>query len=206
MNNSFDLMAQSFDTDYRIKRANIVANEIKKRINISKKDNVLEFGCGTGLVTVNLISSINNISLVDSSEGMLNQLKHKLSTITTNTKINIFNNIFANSIKKTTYDLIYSSMVLHHIKDIELFSKRFNELLCVNGTLCIIDLLPVDKSYHINEPDFDGYHGFNPEWIINILEEQGFRKEIYDVIYNDSKVINNERINYSLFILIMNKS
>jgi len=206
MNNSFDLMAQSFDTDYRIRRANIVANEITKRINLLQKDRILEFGCGTGLVTVNLINGFNNISLVDSSEGMLNQLKHKLSTIATNAEINIFNDIFANEIKPNTYNLIYSSMVLHHIKRIDLFGKRFNELLCTNGTLCIIDLLPVDKAYHINEPDFDGYHGFIPEWIINIFEEQGFKKEIYDVIYNDSKVINNKRIDYSLFILIMNKS
>ena len=206
MNNSFDLMAQSFDTDYRIRRANIVANEIKKRINLLQKDRVLEFGCGTGLVTVNLINGINNISLVDSSEGMLNQLKHKLSTITTNAEINIFNDLFDNNLKQNTYDLIYSSMVLHHIKNIEFFCKRFNELLRADGTLCIVDLVPVDKAYHKNEPDFDGHHGINPEWLITILEEQGYVKEVYDVIYTDSKVINNKRIDYSLFILIMNKS
>ena len=70
-------MAQSFDTDYRIKRATIIGKEIGKRINLFEKTNVLEFGCGTGLITTTLINKISNIALVDSSEGMLNQLQIK---------------------------------------------------------------------------------------------------------------------------------
>jgi Methylase involved in ubiquinone/menaquinone biosynthesis len=198
-------MAQTFDTDYRIKRANIVAHEITQRIDLSKNKNVLEFGCGTGLVTVNLIENMNNLSLIDSSEGMLHQLKVKLSTMHANNKINLYNDLFDNNLLANTYDLIYTSMVLHHIKNIDLYGNRFNELLSVNGTLCIIDLLPVAKEYHINEPEFDGYHGFDPAWLIKQLENQGFEKELCDVIYNDSKSINNKIIDYSLFLLIMKK-
>lgn len=198
-------MAQSFDTDYRMKRASVIGEEIQKRINLSEKINVIEFGCGTGLITTNIINTINKITLVDTSEGMLNQLKSKLSNIDSNKKVTVYSDLFSADLLINTYDLIYSSMVLHHIKEIDLFAKRFNELLCKSGTLCIIDLLPVDKDYHINEPDFDGYHGFNPHWLIKQMENNGFIKEEYDEIYTDTKEINDKLIKYSLFILIMNK-
>ena len=203
--NSFDTMAQSFDTDYRIKRARIIAEEINKRINVSDKSNVLEFGCGTGLITTNLIENINNLALVDSSEGMLEQLKAKLSNISVNKQITVYNDLFSTDLALYTYDLIYSSMVLHHIKNIGLFAQRFSKLLCQNGTLCIIDLLPVDKDYHINEPDFEGYDGFEPKWLMNQLESNGFVQKQYNVIYTGTKEINGKVIEYSLFILIATK-
>jgi ubiquinone/menaquinone biosynthesis C-methylase UbiE len=205
MSNSFDIMAQSFDTDYRITRANTVSQRIKQEIDLINKHNILEFGCGTGLITTNIINTINQISLVDSSEGMLNQLKVKLSKLTTNKRINIYTDLFDKTIVTNSYDLIYSSMVLHHIKNIELFGNRFNTLLVKNGTLCIIDLFPVDKDYHINEPDFDGYHGFDPDWLTKQFETIGFKKDKCDVIYTDSKRINDKVINYSLFMLLMKK-
>ncbi len=199
-------MAQSFDTDYRIKRATIIGKEIDKRINMSEKTNVLEFGCGTGLITTTLINKISKISLVDSSAGMLKQLQIKLSSINSNKKISVHNDLFSNDLELNSYDLIYSSMVLHHIKEIELFIKRFNELLCKSGTLCIVDLLPVDKDYHINESDFDGFHGFEANWLIDQIERNGFIKKEYDVIYTDTKEMNGKKITYSLFIMIFNKS
>ena len=205
MTDSFDKMARTFDTDYRMKRANKVAHEIAQRIDLSQKHNVLEFGCGTGLVTFNLIKNMNNLSLIDSSEGMLAQLKMNLSAICANKTISIYNDLFAISILLNSYDLIYTSMALHHIKNIGLFGNRFNELLSKDGTLCIVDLLPVDKEYHINEPDFEGYHGFDPDWLTKQLENQGFKKERCDVIFSDSKKINNKTIDYSLFMLIMKK-
>jgi ubiquinone/menaquinone biosynthesis C-methylase UbiE len=157
------------------------------------------------LITIELIQDINNLTLVDSSEGMLNQLKIKLSTLNLKKEIYINTDLFSESIKLDSYDLIYSSMVLHHIKIIDLFGKRFNELLLRNGSLCIIDLFPVNKEYHINEPDFDGYHGFDPDWLSKKLEKLGFEKESCRVIYNDSKEINSKIIDYSLFILLMRK-
>lgn len=201
--NSFDLMAQSFDTEYRISRARVVAEAIRDKIDLINKRNVLEFGCGTGLVTVNLIRDIDKLTLVDSSEGMLRELKTKLSKVCMDSMIHVHKDIFSHELIANSYDLLYSSMVLHHIHDIDSIAIRFNELLRDEGTLCIIDLLPVEKEYHSNETDFNGYHGFDPEWLTEQLSKQGFAKESIDIIYTDSKLINNKKVDYSLFMIIM---
>ncbi|WP_263486813.1 class I SAM-dependent methyltransferase [Clostridium estertheticum] len=75
---SFDDYAKTWDTDERIDRAKIVANEISKSIDINKNYSAMEFGCGTGLVSFNLYDKFKNITLVDSSKGMIDILGSKI--------------------------------------------------------------------------------------------------------------------------------
>ena len=65
---SFDKYASKWDTDKRIKRAEEVATEIRKRLRRSEYNQALEFGCGTGLVSYNLIDMMNQITMVDTSK------------------------------------------------------------------------------------------------------------------------------------------
>ena len=44
---NFDNDAKAWDTDERINRAKIVANEISNSININNDYSAMEFGCGT---------------------------------------------------------------------------------------------------------------------------------------------------------------
>lgn len=203
MENSFDAMAQSFDTDYRIQRARVVGDAISKLIAIEPQHNVLEFGCGTGLVTMTLIDKIGKITLVDTSEGMLEQLRKKMMKACSNIRISIHNDIFSDEIRPDSFDLIYTSMVLHHVNDIDSITIRFKHLLRKGGRVCIVDLLPVGEEYHRNEPDFDGHHGFDPDWLIQRFCDNGFEKEHYEVIYRDFKESDSKKIDYSLFLLSM---
>ena len=86
-------MAEEFDTQYRIDRAQIIADTIKRELNLPEMTNVMEFGCGTGLITLNLLDSLQAITLVDSSKGMLIVLKDKINKINLNKKISIYNDI-----------------------------------------------------------------------------------------------------------------
>lgn len=206
MGNSFDAMAQSFDTDYRIQRAQAVGDAIGKSVNIDPQHNVLEFGCGTGLVTMTLIDRIGNITLVDTSEGMLKQLRQKMKEVRSNTRIAIHNDIFSDEIKSGSFDVIYTSMVLHHINDIDSIAMRFGSLLRKGGRVCIVDLLTVGEEYHRKEPDFSGHHGFEPDWLIQLFSDAGFAKERYEVIYRDFKEIDLKKVDYSLFLLVMREA
>ncbi len=76
---NFDEMALTWDNGpRRVERAKIVANEITKVISNLDRMKGLEYGCGTGLLSFNLQSSLKHMTLADSSQGMLSVLKQKI--------------------------------------------------------------------------------------------------------------------------------
>jgi 16S rRNA A1518/A1519 N6-dimethyltransferase RsmA/KsgA/DIM1 with predicted DNA glycosylase/AP lyase activity len=75
---SFDNDAMTWDTDKRIDRARIIADKISNSISFNENYSVMEFGCGTGLVSFNLYKKYRSIALVDSSKGMIDILNLKI--------------------------------------------------------------------------------------------------------------------------------
>ena len=73
--NEFDIKAPNWDSDpAKVERAKRVAEVIKKTICLTKDMTAFEYGCGTGLLSLNLYPYLNNIYLADSAEGMLSVL------------------------------------------------------------------------------------------------------------------------------------
>ena len=201
----FDEQANQWDTEYRIKRARRISDEIKKRVLFEPNNKVLEFGCGTGLISMNLVDGIQQITCVDNSEGMLSILKNKIDKELKEEKFIVENDLFSENINKESFDGIYSSMALHHVKDIEKIGVQFNNLLKTNGKLCIVDLMPDDGTFHRNEPDFDGHNGFDPKELSGKYAKLGFREGYKNVFFSDVKKSEEKDFGYSLFILVMFK-
>ena len=70
------------------------------------------------------------------------------------------------------FDIIYNQMVMHHIKDINTIFRKFYHLLSPGGILAIADLYPEDNSFH--DGALDVQHGFDPDYLKEILHQQGF--------------------------------
>ena len=104
--------------------------------------------------------------------------------------------------KKEKFDLIYTSLTLHHIIDTEKIIKKFYSLLNENGMLCIIDLDKEDGSFHINQKDFNGHNGFEHRYMENIFESVGFSNIESDTFYNGEKIYKEKTIPYSLFYTV----
>lgn len=198
---SFDEYAKNWDTDIRIKRAKVVSSEIIKSIDIKDNSSAMEFGCGTGLISFNIYDRFKSITLIDSSHGMIDIVKDKIAkyeiTNMTPYKIDILNE----KVQSKSFDVIFSSMVLHHIDDTFKIIRKFYELLNTAGTLCIVDLDKEDGSFHKNEPDFKGHNGFDQEELKNILIKAGFKDVEINTFYEDKKVLDDKEIDYSLFLL-----
>ncbi|GFZ29548.1 S-adenosylmethionine-dependent methyltransferase [Clostridium zeae] len=197
----FDEYAKGWDTEKRISRAKIIAKELENFIHINKRLSAMEFGCGTGLISFNLHDKLKEITLIDSSEGMLHIVKSKVETYKINNVVIKKIDIEANSVIDEKYDIIYSSMVLHHIDDTKSIISKLYELLNNEGCLCIIDLNKEDGRFHKNETDFHGHNGFNQAELIKIFENAGFKEVKAYTFYFDSKDIGDEVIEYSLFII-----
>ena len=99
------------------------------------------------------------------------------------------------------FDLIYTSMALHHIKDIETTLNTLYNLLSKSGHLCIVDLVKDDGSFHKDESDFDGHNGFDQNELALLLNKIGFHDVSSKVIYNDLKDVSGVKSKYSLFLM-----
>ena len=198
---NFDEYAKLWDTDERINRAKIIANEIINSIDNYENVSAMEFGCGTGLVSFNLYDKFKKITLIDSSNGMMEILNSKINECKVNNMVTNCVDILEEDSLDTKFDVIYNSMVLHHIKDTEAIIKKFHELLNKDGYLCIVDLDEEDGSFHKKYPDFDGHNGFNQEKLKSILLKVGFNDIESNTFYYDEKIIEGQKINYSLFLM-----
>lgn len=74
-----------------------------------------------------------------------------------------------------------------------------------NGTLCIVDLNEDDGRFHKNEVGFNGHNGFSQEWMKSILEVNGFSNIKSQTFYKSIREINNEEVEYSLFLMTDDK-
>ena len=198
---SLDEYAKGWDTDKRINRAKIIANEIVNSMNTSEGYSAMEFGCGTGLVSFNLYDKFKKITLIDSSKGMIDILNSKISKYKVNNMVAKHLDIVNENSVNETFDVIYNSMVLHHIHNTAEIIKCFHELLNDDGYLCIVDLNEEDGGFHEKYPDFDGHNGFNQEELKEILVRAGFDNIESNTFFYDEKNIEDEKINYSLFLM-----
>ena len=74
----FDQVAASWDQNpARLKLASDVAHAISQQAQLTPDMDVLDFGCGTGLLTLHLQPKVRSITGVDSSEGMLAVLRKR---------------------------------------------------------------------------------------------------------------------------------
>lgn len=203
---SFDIEAINWDNEKRKVRAKVIAEEISKVTQIKKQWDALEFGCGTGLVSFNLYDKFENITLVDISKGMIEMLNSKIEKYEINTMkayqidINKEHNLSENN-----YDIIYSSMALHHIIDTDTTLKSLYRLLKKDGYLCIVDLDEEDGSFHKEEKDFIGHNGFNQKVLKNLMLKIGYKEFEINTFYNDEKTVEGRNVKYSLFCMVGRK-
>ena len=198
---SFDKKAKDWDDNRRIQRSKVIAEKIIDYVNLQETFSGLEFGCGTGLISLNLYDKLGKITCIDTSSGMIKQLEdkvaeHNLDKITV-TQLNINDDHDL----KSEYDIIYSSMSLHHVTSLEETLQNFYDLLQDGGQLCIVDLDKEDGSFHSQESNFLGYNGFEQKELSQLLEQVGFNNIMSETFYNDERSIGNRNIEYSLFIM-----
>lgn len=194
--NNFNERAKDWDTESKIERSNAIAKSIKTNIKLDKNMSILDFGCGTGLLIFPLIEEVGSVHGIDLAPNMLDILKEKSKNhknLTTE-----LTGIFEIT---STFDLIMSSMVMHHIEDIRKLAKKLYDSLNPNGVIAIADLMKEDGSFH---DSLDGIYalGFSNEFLEQIFKGAGF-KEVQ--IVKNIFIIEKNNKKYPLFLLVGKK-
>ena len=119
------------------------------KINIKnlplKNIDILDIGCGGGLLSEPMSRLGANVTGIDASEKNIKIAKSHL--IKSKLKINYICGSPENLKIKKKFDVILNMEIVEHVNDLELFIKKSSELLKSNGLMFVATLNKTLKSY-----------------------------------------------------------
>jgi ubiquinone/menaquinone biosynthesis C-methylase UbiE len=202
----FDQKAKEWDKDpKKVERAKAFAKEIVDFIGNRNLKHAIEFGSGTGLVSFQLKDRFQAITLADNSSGMMEVLEEKIrNEFITNMKPFLIDDL--NDLTKLSgFDIIYTLLALHHVKNTDALLSYFSSILKTGGFICLGDLMTEDGSFHHKDPEFDGHKGFDTEKLKDRLTSVGFKIELDKIFHVIEKEHNAVMKKYPLFMIIGKK-
>lgn len=181
MTNRFDTEAVRWDEEpRRVRLAETIVEGMVRRLALTGREIVLDYGTGTGLIAINLRPRVGKIIAVDSSSGMLAVLKQKLERSGIDTIEPREWSIGQSTESLPRFDLIVSSMTLHHVKDTVAAAEVFGSLLGAGGRIAVADLDEENGEFH-SDPLATEHNGFNRCVLQGIFEKAGFSSiQFYD--------------------------
>jgi ubiquinone/menaquinone biosynthesis C-methylase UbiE len=202
----FDKVAGSWDEDpAKVRLANEIADTIISQVTLTSNMHVLDFGCGTGLLTLRLQPFVHSATGVDSSRGMLDVFNSKIGNQgLTNVSAKLLDLEKGDSLQGE-YHLVTSAMTLHHVSDVEPLINRFYQILLPGGSLCVADLDLDGGRFH---GDNTGvlHHGFDRAVLRSIFEKTGF-VNVRDLTATaiSKPTVNGELNTFTVFLIIGDK-
>ncbi|HYG36365.1 MAG TPA: methyltransferase domain-containing protein [Clostridia bacterium] len=172
----FDEMAAQWDNNpTRVELARVVGAAIGRAVPIEPHWRALDYGAGTGLLTLNLQPYVASLVALDSSAGMLEKLAQKATAAGINNIQTRQWNLEVQPFPETGFDLVLSSMTMHHLRDVPLVIRRLAALLKPGGWFAVTDLDKEDGSFH-GPVDDVFHHGFERNQVAQWLAEAGFNE------------------------------
>ncbi len=204
-NSHFDDKAREWDANPLFReRAEKIADAIRAEVALTASMSALDYGSGTGLLSFPLRHELGHITLQDSSTGMLAVLREKIANEGVSNMTVRQADLSQGALPDERYDLIYSSMTLHHIPDTRAILAAFHALLNAGGRLCIADLDKEDGSFH--GPGFEVHPGFDRANLASLCSEAGFSVVRFRTVFEIVKPQESGERSYPVFLLTAEKS
>jgi len=202
---NFDERAKDWDSDpKKVERARVVADAIRKAIQLSTSMNALEYGCGTGLLSFALQSDLGQITLADSSQGMLDVLSEKINEAGVTNMRPVRLDLTNDPLPDEHYQLTYSLLTLHHVHDAKSIIPKFHALLESNGYLLVADLDKEDGTFH-TDGTADVHKGFERAKLQKWVEDAGFGNVMFSTAFEIRKTIDDKEKVFPVFLMSAQK-
>ncbi|MGP5431263.1 class I SAM-dependent methyltransferase [Enterococcus malodoratus] len=180
--NVFEKMAERYDTAERKSLAQIITKEIEPEFH----GKIMDYGSGTGLVSLPLAHRAEELILVDAAENMLAVAEHKIQQQRL-TNAHVLHADFTDGAPRISVDTIMMSLVLLHIPDTKKILTELFELLPNGGKLLIVDFM---KNSSVSHPKV--HSGFDPAELTSLLKTIGFSKVNIHDFYHGEKIFMNQ--------------
>lgn len=190
----FEMIASVYDTSERIHIAKVSSDAIREYLVDTKRKNAIDFGCGTGLVGMNLLNDFKSMLFLDTSPNMIHQIKQKISDANLENVDTLCFDFEKDRLSDLHTDYIFMVQVLLHIQDVELLLSRLFDVLNEGGHLLIVDF---NKNENIVSDIV--HNGFEQEKLTEIITKIGFKNIQSKTIYSGSKLFMGQ--DASMFIL-----
>ena len=198
-------------------RIQYIKDNIIEHFNIKNKNNpfknidILDIGCGGGLLCEPLSRFGANVTGIDASEKNINVTK--IHSKKNNLKITYICSSPENLDLKKKFDVILNMEVVEHVNDVNFFIKKSSEFLKKDGLMFVATLNKTLKSYifgivgaeyimrwlPIGTHDCDKF--IEPSKLVKILENNSLKtKKIngmkFNPILDEWKISGDKSINY----------
>jgi ubiquinone/menaquinone biosynthesis C-methylase UbiE len=182
----FDSKARQWDDNPVFRERGLkIAEAVRAAVPLRRDMHALDYGCGTGLLSFPLRDELGAIMMADSSGGMLDVVREKIAAqgVTNMTALKL--DLLADPAPADRFDLIVTSMTLHHVPDTDHILRVFHDLLQPGGMLCIADLDQEDGSFHGIEVDV--HHGFDRAELSRRAANAGFADVQFQTVFSIAK-------------------
>ncbi len=202
---NFDERAKDWDSDpMKVERAGAMAEAIRRAIPLSADMSALEYGCGTGLLSFALQADLGQITLADTSQGMLDVLTEKIAAAGVTNMHPVRLDLSTDPLPTDRYQITYSLMTLHHIHDIKSILRKFHALLEPNGYLLVADLDKEDGTFH-TDGTADVHEGFDRAELQRQVEAAGFGNVTFSTAYEIKKKVGDVEKGFPVFLMSAQK-
>ena len=167
----FDQGAETWDEQPgRVQMAEGIASAILAQVPVRETMSCVDYGCGTGLVTLAILPHVRHVTGIDSSANMLARLREKTRGLTNVDTLHL--DLEVDSPPAIQVDLVFSAMTFHHIADVPRVLQALAGMLVPGGFLAVADLDAEDGSFHQN---MTGIHhsGFERAWVKAQMQAAG---------------------------------
>ena len=193
MKHDFNYKSETFDSPKNIFLANLVCQAVEKQIDLLSDKEILDFGGGTGLLSLPLAKQAEFVTLVDISEKMLEQARLKAVQQDIKNIQFLEQDLLEKPLEKE-FDFIVVCRVLHHMPDLDAALSLFHQHLKEDGKLLIADFTKTEANHH----------GFDIAELEKQLIEYGFSSVHSQILYSAEDLFQG---NYSeLFLTVAQKS
>ena len=190
----FEMIANIYDTPERIQIAKVSSDAFREYLVDAKSKSAIDFGCGTGLVGMNLLNDFHSMLFLDTSPNMINQIKQKIADFNIRNADTLCFDFEKESLSDLRADYIFMAQVLLHIDDYEFVLSRLFDVLNEGGHLLIVDF---NKNENIVSDIV--HNGFHQDELTDMMTKIGYKHIQSKTFYTGSKIFMGQ--DASMFIL-----
>jgi predicted TPR repeat methyltransferase len=195
----FNAIADQYDAPERLAVANASANAIRRIIGSAYGKTAIDYGCGTGLVGLQLLDLFENILFVDASQAMIRQVEAKITACHIGSAHTQCRDFLENPPAELEADYVFLVQVLLHEKRHKALLELMSGLLKPGGHLIIIDF---NKNEQVVSPDV--HNGFHQSSLCESLRSLSLEVVLSETFYNGERLFMNK--DASMFIIDCKKS
>jgi ubiquinone/menaquinone biosynthesis C-methylase UbiE len=197
----FDRSAGQWDAaPHRVQLAVAISKAVQREMRSMVAPRLLDYGAGTGLVSLPLAPLCSSVLAVDSSAAMLAKLEEKAVAAGIKNVATLQHNLETAPLEGVTCDVLVCSMTLHHVRDVKTLLTRFRSLLSPDGFLAIADLDKEDGSFHQEASDVHHF-GFRRDKMETALMDAGFTLVTAETVHRIEKTVAGQPRSYPIFLM-----